>query len=59
MKTGDKAIADPKITGLKDWVEGVVIKVRKNPFLGEEIALKDTFGNIYFDSAKYFKTKSK
>jgi hypothetical protein len=58
MKTGDKAIVDPKITGLNYWVEGVVIKVRKNPFLGEEIALKDTLGNIYFDSVKYFKTKS-
>ena len=59
MKTGDKAVVDPKITGLNYWVEGVVIKVRKNPFIGEEIALKDTLGNIYFDSAKYFKTKSK
>jgi hypothetical protein len=58
MKTGDKAIVDPKITGLNYWVEGVVIKVRKNPFLGEEIALKDTLGNIYCDSVKYFKTKS-
>jgi hypothetical protein len=59
MKTGDKAVVDPKITGLNYWVEGVVIKVRKNPFLGEEIALKDTLGNIYFDSVKYFKTRSK
>lgn len=59
MKKGDKAVVDPKVTGLSYWVEGVVIKVRKNPFLGEEIALKDTLGNIYFDSAKYFKIKSK
>ncbi|TAF72961.1 MAG: hypothetical protein EAZ53_14325 [Bacteroidetes bacterium] len=55
MKTGDKACADPAITGLNHWIEGVIIKVRKNPFLGIEIAIKDSSGNIYFDAEKYFK----
>jgi hypothetical protein len=59
MKTGDKALVDPKLTGLSQWIEGVVIKIRNNPFLGKEIAIKDSQGNIYFDSAKYFKTVSK
>ena len=27
MKTGDKAIADPKLTGLDTWVKGEVIDV--------------------------------
>ena len=40
MKTGDKAIVDPKLTGLGYWVEGIIIKIRNNPFLGKEIALK-------------------
>lgn len=39
MKAGDKAKIAPKITGLKNWIEGVVIKIRKNPFLGIEIAV--------------------
>ena len=55
MKTGDKAIIDPKLTGLNSWIEGIVIKIRNNPFLGREIALKDSKGNIYFDAEKYFK----
>ena len=55
MKTGDKALADPKITGLNYWLEGVVIKIRNNPFLGKEIAIKDALGNIYFDIERYFK----
>jgi hypothetical protein len=59
MKTGDKAIVDPKLTGLSHWIEGIIIKIRNNPFLGKEIVLKDNLGNIYFDSAKYFKTVSK
>ncbi len=55
MKTGDKAIVDPKVTGLSYWLEGIVIKIRNNPFIGKEIALKDMSGNIYFDAVKYFK----
>ena len=31
MKTGDKAIADPKLTGLDTWVKGEVIDVEINP----------------------------
>ena len=58
MKTGDKALIDPKITGLNHWIEGVIIKIRNNPFLGKEIAIKDQNGNIYFDAAKYFKIVS-
>jgi len=34
MKVGEKAKVDPRITGLKTWVEGVIIKIRKNPFVG-------------------------
>ena len=56
MKNGDKASIDPKLTGLKNWIEGVIIKIRNNPFIGKEIAVKDANGNIYFDSEKYFKT---
>ncbi len=59
MKTGDKAIVDPKLTGLGYWIEGIIIKIRNNPFLGKEIALKDNFGNIYFDAVKYFKPITK
>ena len=55
MKIGDRAKIDPKITGLNKWIEGVIIKIRNNPFIGKEIALKDNNGVIYFDSEKYFK----
>lgn len=59
MKTGDKAIVDPKLTGLSYWIEGIINKIRNNPFLGKEIALKDNSGNIYFDAEKFFKPISK
>lgn len=59
MKIGEYAKIDPRITGLKSWIEGVIIKIRNNPFLGKEIAVKDANGVIYFDAEKYFKPVSK
>ncbi|QQR99017.1 MAG: hypothetical protein IPK18_05775 [Sphingobacteriales bacterium] len=58
MKIGDKALIDPKVTGLSNWIEGIIIKIRNNPFLGKEIAIKDSNGNIFFDAVKYFKIVS-
>lgn len=55
MKTGDKAIADPKLTGLDIWVKGEVIDVEINPFKGVVIAIKDKLGRIFFGEEKYFK----
>lgn len=55
MKTGDKAKADPKLTGLDVWVQGEVIDVEINPFKGVVIAIKDKLGRIFFGEEKYFK----
>lgn len=55
MEEGQKALIDPRITGLKNWIEGIIIKVRQNPFLGTEIAVQDATGTIYFDKEIYFK----
>jgi hypothetical protein len=55
MKTGDKALADPKLTGLDTWVEGKVIDIEINPFKGIVIAIKDEKGRVFFGEEKYFK----
>lgn len=55
MKTGDKAIVDPKLTGLDVWIKGEVIDIEKNPFKGIVIAIKDDKGRIFFGEEKYFK----
>ena len=56
MKTGEKVKVSPELTGLEEWIEGVIINVRKNPFLGLEIAIKDSLGRIFFGEKQYFKT---
>ncbi|QOR74681.1 hypothetical protein IMZ16_04425 [Cruoricaptor ignavus] len=55
MKIGEKAQASPKITGLDEWIEGIIIRIRNNPFIGVEIAIKDNLGRIFFGAEKYFK----
>ncbi|MBI2259576.1 MAG: hypothetical protein HYU67_11870 [Flavobacteriia bacterium] len=50
-----KAKVSPTLTGLSEWIEGVIIKIIKNPFLGDEIAIQDEQGRIYFGEKKYFK----
>jgi hypothetical protein len=46
MKTGVKALIEPKVTGLENWIDGIIINIRNNPFIGKEIAVKDSKGNI-------------
>jgi len=56
MEKGSKAKVSPKLTGLNDWIEGVIIDIEKNPFKGIVIAIKDNMGRIFFGEQKYFKT---
>ncbi|CAA7197446.1 hypothetical protein [Chryseobacterium potabilaquae] len=54
MKVGDKAKANPAITGLDTWIEGIVIDVENNPFIGIVISIKDALGRIFYGQSKYF-----
>jgi hypothetical protein len=54
MKTGDIVKVAPELTGQNRWIDGEVINVRKNPFVGTEIAIKDHSGTIFFGPEIYF-----
>ena len=54
MSDGQTVYASPELTGLKDKVAGKIIKIRQNPFLGTEIAIKDACGRIFFGEERYF-----
>lgn len=53
-KIGDRMKVSPQLTALPDWVEGEVIDVEKNPFLGLVISIKDKLGRIFFGQSRYF-----
>ena len=44
----------PQLTAQPDWVEGEVIDVERNPFLGLVISIKDKLGRIFFGQSRYF-----
>ena len=53
-KIGDKMKVSPQLTAQPDWVEGEVIDVEKNPFLGLVISIKDKLGRIFLGQSRYF-----
>ncbi|MCH5176974.1 MAG: hypothetical protein J1F25_03045 [Prevotellaceae bacterium] len=53
-KIGDKMKASPQLTALSEWVEGEVIDVEHNPFVGLVISIKDQLGRIFFGQSRYF-----
>lgn len=44
----------PDLTGLQEKVAGKIIKIRQNPFLGTEIAIKDAEGRVFFGEERFF-----
>ena len=55
FKVGDILEVSPELTLLKEWISGIVIKIFKNPFIGDEIAIKDDQGSIFFGEKEFFK----
>ena len=53
-KIGDRMKVSPQLTAQPDWVEGEVIDVEMNPFLGLVISIKDKLGRIFFGQSRYF-----
>lgn len=46
----------PDLTGLEDWVTGVVIDVEDNPFNGKVITIKTVDGRMFFGQIRFFKS---
>ena len=55
FKVGDIVEVSPELTLLKEWISGIVIKIFKNPFIADEIAIKDDQGRIFFGEKEFFK----
>lgn len=56
FKVGDIVEMLPNLTLLKEWIKGKIIKVRQNPFMGTEIAIKDDLGRISFGEKEFSKS---
>lgn len=56
MAKGDKIFISPDLTHQSVWVEGKIIDIENNPFVGVVISAQTPDGNIYFDKEYNFKT---
>lgn len=45
---GDKVLISPNLTGLEDWINGTIIEIENNPFVGIVISAETKDKNIYF-----------
>jgi hypothetical protein len=54
IRKGNKAKISPKLTGEQEWLEGEIIDVEQNPFMGIIISVKDKLGRIFFGEEKFF-----
>ena len=53
-KIGDKMKVSPQLTAQPDWIDGEVIDVEHNPFMGLVISIKDKLGRIFFGQSRLF-----
>ncbi|MGV4439778.1 transcriptional regulator [Ornithobacterium rhinotracheale] len=55
FKVGDEVLISPEVTHKENWIEGVVIDVEDNPFVGFVISAETKDENIYFEKEYLFK----
>lgn len=58
MKEGDRVLISPQVTGREGWVEGTIIEVEQNPYVGIVITAKTDEGNIFFEKEDLFEAIS-
>ena len=56
MAQGDKVFISPDVTHQSNWIEGKIIEVENNPFVGTVISAQTSDGSVYFDKAYKFRT---
>ncbi|MFD1166587.1 hypothetical protein ACFQ2C_13310 [Sphingobacterium daejeonense] len=49
MKTGDRVLVAPQVTGREDWTEATITEVEQNPYVGIGITAKVDNGEIFFE----------
>lgn len=55
MKTGDRVLIAPQVTGRADWTEATITEVEQNPYVGIVITAKADDGEIFFEKRDMFR----
>ena len=57
IKKGVTVYISPELTLANQWIQGTVIKVHENPFLGTVISVETADRNVFFGKSSMFRTQ--
>ena len=55
MALGDRILISPDLTMLDSWIEGRIIELDDNSFIGTVISAETADGNVFFGKPDLFK----
>lgn len=55
FKKGDTVLISPEITHQIDWIEGTIIEVEDNPYVGTVIVAQTKDGDVFFERESLFR----
>lgn len=55
MAVGEQILISPDLTQSSNWIEGKIIEMEDNPFVGTVISAETPDGNIFFGRMDSFK----
>lgn len=58
MNIGDYVLISPDVTHKSDWIEGRIIEVEDNPFVGTVISAETPDRDVFFARDCYFRKAS-
>lgn len=59
FKKGDTVLISPEITHQIDWIEGTIIEVEDNPYVGTVIVAQTKDRDVFFERESLFKNTKK
>ena len=58
FKKGDTVLISPEVTHQIDWIEGTIIEIEDNPYVGIVLIVQTTDGDVFFERECLFKSVS-
>ena len=58
FKKGDIVLISPEVTHQIDWIEGTIIEIEDNPYVGIVLIVQTTDGDVFFEREGLFKSVS-
>lgn len=55
FKKGDTVLISPEVTHKIDWIEGTIIEIEENPYVGIVLFVQTKDGDVFFERECLFR----